>query len=122
MSISQKDCGTQRFPFPPHILPAMSTSNLNAARCLTREEQILHHYASAVKKDLERYRASAPGNEKEWAITFTDHLVFHFRQDQLLLSYLIPLENINELFCRTERHDSPCESQAAHSPAVVEPY
>ena len=92
MSISQKDCGTQRFPFHPLILPAMSTSYLNATRRLTQEEQILHHYASAVKKDLERYRASAesaPVNENEWAITFKDHLVFHFPRDQLLLSYLI---------------------------------
>jgi hypothetical protein len=95
----------------------MSTSNLVATLGLSQEEQILHHYASAVKKDLERYRTSAPDNEIEWA-TFADHLVFHFPQDQLLLSYLIPLENLNELFCRSERH----ESHAAHSPAVVESY
>jgi hypothetical protein len=72
-------------------LLTMSTSNFNTTWGLSQEEQILHHYASAVKKDIEVYRTSAPGDESdnnEWAVRFKIHLVFHFppRSIAILLS------------------------------------
>lgn len=61
--------------FHTHFLPAMSN---NATWRLSSEEQILHHYAFDVKKDIEVYRASDPRDEMDWADKFRDHLVFHF--------------------------------------------
>jgi hypothetical protein len=62
----------------------MATSNSGGAQELTQDEQILHHHAAMVKKDLEAYRAYSRGKE-DWEYLFTDRLVrfilaIHFYQ------------------------------------------
>jgi DNA-binding SARP family transcriptional activator len=44
----------------------MSSSNLY----LTSEEQIIHHHAAVLKKELEAYCACEPRDEKGWRHTF----------------------------------------------------
>jgi hypothetical protein len=51
----------------------MLTSNFEKAQDLTQDEQILHHYAAMIKKDLEAYRACSRSQEN-WVQLFTDHL------------------------------------------------
>jgi hypothetical protein len=54
----------------------MSTSVSAGAQDLTEEEQILHHYAAVVKRDLETYRAFPTSmSQKDWEDLFKDHLV-----------------------------------------------
>ena len=52
----------------------MPTSNSEGAQALNEEEQILHHHAAMVKKDLEAYRAYFRDQE-DWKDLFKDHLV-----------------------------------------------
>ena len=72
---------THRPPLPfsfnpePFFLPTMSTSKLGRTPELTQEEQILHHYAGMVKKDLQAYHASPLRDESTWRRIFKDHLV-----------------------------------------------
>ena len=51
----------------------MSISNFEN---LSKTEQILHHYAAMVKKDLDKYHADSR-REQDWVDVFKDHLV-HF--------------------------------------------
>ena len=62
----------------------MVTSNSREAQELTQDEQILHHHAAMVKKDLEAYCAYSRDKE-DWEYLFTDRLVcfilaIHFYQ------------------------------------------
>ena len=41
---------------------------------MIEEEQILHHHAAMVKRDLEAYRAYSR-NMDDWKVLFKDHLV-----------------------------------------------
>ena len=52
----------------------MSTSNFRGTPDLTQDEQILHHHAAMVKKDLDAYRAESGGND-DWNAVFINHLV-----------------------------------------------
>ena len=54
-------------------LLAMSTSDSREAQNLTGEEQILHHHAAMVKKDLEAYKAISR-SRRDWQKLFTDRL------------------------------------------------
>jgi hypothetical protein len=56
---------------------AMSTPKLGEIQALSQEEQVLHHYAAMVKKDLERYHKSTPGEKQRLGDMFKEHLVFH---------------------------------------------
>ena len=53
----------------------MTTPNAGGAQLLklTQDEQILHHYAAMVKKDLEAYHACFRSKE-DWDDLFTDRL------------------------------------------------
>ena len=56
------------------FLLAMSTPNSEGgAHNLTEEEQILHHQAAMLKKDLEVYRAY-PSSQEDWNNIFKDRL------------------------------------------------
>ena len=62
----------------------MSTSDTVGAQDLTQEEQILHHHAAMIKRDLEEYRACSVGQEG-WKDLFKNHLarfilVIHFHK------------------------------------------
>jgi len=52
----------------------MLTSNSEGAHNLTQEEQILHHHAAMVKKDLETYHAYFRSQEN-WNDLFKRRLV-----------------------------------------------
>lgn len=52
----------------------MSTPNFEGTQHLTQDEEILHHYAAVIKKDLEAYRACFR-SEKDWNRLFKNHLV-----------------------------------------------
>ena len=54
----------------------MLTPNAQGAQDLTQEEQILHHHAAVVEKDLEAYRAYSQ-SQGDWKKLFNEHLV-HF--------------------------------------------
>jgi hypothetical protein len=73
---------------PPSSL-AMSTSNFGAARELTQDEQILHHHAAMVKKDLEAYRACSR-SEEDWEDLFTNRLarLFLSTQELTILTFI----------------------------------
>lgn len=56
-------------------LPAMSTtSNSGGALGLSEDEQILHHHAAMIKKDLEAFNAISRSQE-DWIDVFKNHLV-----------------------------------------------
>jgi hypothetical protein len=56
----------------PHTTLAMSTPNYQD---LIYEEQILHHHAATIKKDLEAYHAySSSRTEENWKDLFKKHL------------------------------------------------
>jgi hypothetical protein len=57
----------------------MSTSNINAARDLTTEEQVLHHHAAIIKRDLEAYRTSRPRDKAGWKDKIVRHLVLDYQ-------------------------------------------
>ena len=62
---------------PPAFFPcslSMSISNSEEAQALIEEEQILHHHAAMVKRDLEAYCAYSR-NMDDWKDLFKDHLV-----------------------------------------------
>jgi hypothetical protein len=95
----------------------MSTSNFIDFKDLSEEEQILHHDAAMVKKDLQAYLESPSRGERTWKAIFKKHLVFpklstatHQAQN--------PLVDFNDLFCGSpeERSCTLC------SPAAVEPH
>ena len=52
----------------------MPTFNSGGAQDLTQDEQILHHYAAVVKKDLEAYHAYSRSQE-DWNVLFKNNLV-----------------------------------------------
>jgi hypothetical protein len=52
----------------------MSTPESKEAQDLTWEEQILHHHAAMVKKDLEAYHAN-PKSQGDWRNLFRHRLV-----------------------------------------------
>ena len=55
----------------------MSKSNSNAARNLSPEEQVLHHYAAEVKGAIDEY-IKETGNDKnfeKWDSDFKAHMV-----------------------------------------------
>src|SRR5258707_12719755 len=51
----------------------MSTSNSGGAQDLTQDEQILHHYAAIIKRDIEAYHAYSRSQE-DWKDLFENHL------------------------------------------------
>jgi hypothetical protein len=46
----------------------------SGAQDLTKEEQILHHHAAVIKKDLEAYH-TYPRTQEGWNASFKNHLV-----------------------------------------------
>jgi len=54
-------------------LLAMSTSNSGGAQDLTQDEQILHHHAAIIKRDIEAYHAYSRSQE-DWKDLFENHL------------------------------------------------
>jgi hypothetical protein len=53
----------------------MSNFNPGGAQDLTPDEQILHHYAAMVRKDLEEYRThSISRSQEDWNNLFINHL------------------------------------------------
>jgi hypothetical protein len=48
------------------------------AQKLTQEEQILHHYAAIIEKDLHFYQVSTSRDECAWRHKFQISLVFVF--------------------------------------------
>jgi hypothetical protein len=69
----------------------MSTSNFEKAQDLTHDEQILHHHAAMIKKDLEVYRTCSRSQE-DWAHLFRDHLACLVLYNQLLQVILILIQ------------------------------
>jgi hypothetical protein len=65
----------------------MSTSNINATRDLTTEEQVLHHHAAIIKRDLEAYCISRPRDKAGWKDKIVRRLVLDY-QDLLLQAEL----------------------------------
>lgn len=63
-------------PASPCLL-AMSTSNSGGVQELTQEEQILHHHAAMVKKDLEAYHAYSRSQD-DWKDLFKSRLASFF--------------------------------------------
>jgi len=60
----------------PHLLLTLTMSASNdsgAASHLTLDEQILHHHAAKVKKDVEAYRTYSR-KPQDWRDLFTNHL------------------------------------------------
>jgi len=52
----------------------MSKPNAQGAQDLTQEEQILHHHAAVVEKDLEAYHTYSQ-SQGDWKKLFNEHLV-----------------------------------------------
>ena len=60
-------------PACPPFLLAMSTYNFGGAQDLTQDEQILHHHAAMIKKDLDAYHTYSGGQEG-WRDSFINRL------------------------------------------------
>jgi hypothetical protein len=78
----------------------MLASNSGGSQDLTPDEQILHHHAAMIQKDIEAYCAY-PGGEKSWKKRFKDHLVRFILVPHFDRPFTqIHLDKLNELFCR----------------------
>lgn len=62
--------------FPLLDMSTFSIGNALDFKDLTQDEQILHHNAAMVKKDLQVYLASPTRDEGIWTGKFIKHLVF----------------------------------------------
>jgi hypothetical protein len=51
----------------------MSAYNSGRAQDLTQDEQVLHHHAAIIRKDLEAYHAYSR-SEEDWRDLFKSHL------------------------------------------------
>jgi hypothetical protein len=77
----------------------MSTSNSEQAQDLTQEEQILHHHAAMIKKDLEAYHAYSRSG-REWKDLFKKSLARLFLQSTSVAHSQIHLDEDYELLCQ----------------------
>jgi hypothetical protein len=97
----------------------MSTLNTGGTEEFTQDEQILHHYAAMVKKDLEEYHAY-PREHEYLRVLLIKHLVrivllIRFYQH----SQAHPGE-IDEIFHICPQRKS--RPKYSCSPAIIEPY
>jgi hypothetical protein len=72
----------------------MSSSDLN----LTPDEQIIHHHAAMLKKELEAYHACTPRDENTWRHTFRAILVNPYYQSKISARLNILPDRINKQF------------------------
>jgi hypothetical protein len=76
----------------------MSTSNFGGAQDLTQEEQILHHHAALIKKDLEAYRAYSRSQE-DWKDLFKSCLARFSLASTSISQSQIYSDEIDEILC-----------------------
>jgi len=96
----------------------MSTPESEEAQGLTRDEQILHHYAAMIKKDLEAHRENPQGRDN-WNSVFANRLVCLIYPIHFHIPFSDYPERLYEFLSQFQgKKPKPSHS---HSSTVIEP-
>ena len=97
----------------------MSTSNSEGVQNLTQEEQVLHHHAAMIKRDLEAYHAH-PRSQEDWKGLFKSRLARLSLQFISISQSQIYSGEVDGLLCRCPRKKP--KPHHPHSPTILEPH